>query len=68
MLPLKGLRSLHTESEISECIFHFFRIRHPFLSCMYATDAKMQKLEPDPNFFYDGRMFQRQCVNVIDTT
>ncbi len=29
---------------------------------------KTQKIEPDPNFFYDGRKFQRQCVNVIDIT
>ncbi len=33
---------------------------------MHATDAKTQKIEPDPNFFYDGRKFRRQCVNVID--
>ncbi len=35
---------------------------------MLATDAKTQKIKPDLNFFYDGRMFRRQCVNVIDTT
>ncbi len=29
--------------------------------------GKMQKIKPDPNFFYDERMFRRQCVNVIDT-
>ncbi len=34
---------------------------------MLATDAKT---EPDLFFlfFYDKRKFQRQCVNVIDTT
>ncbi len=40
---------------------------------MLATDAKnakkkKKKIEPDPNFFYDGRKFRRQCVNVIDIT
>ncbi len=30
---------------------------------MHATDAKMQKIEPDPK-----QKFLRQCANVIDTT
>ncbi len=34
---------------------------------MLATDVKTQKIEPDPNIFYDGRKFWRQCVNLIDT-
>ncbi len=28
-------------------------------------DAKMQKVQPDLIFFYDGLNFQMQCVNVI---
>ncbi len=35
---------------------------------MLVTDAKTQKIEPDPFFFYDGRKFRRQYVNVIDKT
>ncbi len=35
---------------------------------LLATDAKMQKIEPRLNIFYDRRKFQRQCVNVIDPT
>ncbi len=34
---------------------------------MFATDAKMQKIEPDPNLF-DRWKIRRQCVNVIGTT
>ncbi len=34
---------------------------------MLAMDSKMQKIEPGPFFIYDGRKFQRHCVNVIDT-
>ncbi len=33
---------------------------------MLATDAKMQKIETGLNFFYDGRKFHTQSVNVID--
>ncbi len=29
---------------------------------------KTQKIEADPNFFYDSQRFLRQCVNVIDIT
>ncbi len=29
---------------------------------IFATDAKMQRIKPDPNFFYDGQKFRRQCV------
>ncbi len=35
---------------------------------MLATDAKTQKIETDPNLFYDRRKFRRQNVNIIDTT
>ncbi len=35
---------------------------------MHATDVKMQKIKPDPIFFYDGQIFLRQCVNVIEKT
>ncbi len=35
---------------------------------MLVTDAKTQKIEPDPKKIYDGRKFRRQCINVIDTT
>ncbi len=34
---------------------------------MLAMDSKMQKIEPGPFFFYDGRKFQKHCINVIDT-
>ncbi len=48
-------------------LYAFFRIRHPFLSkCLLRM--RKQKIEPDPNYFSDGRKFWRQCVNVIDTT
>ncbi len=33
---------------------------------MDATDAKTQKIEPDP-IFLDGLKFRKQCPNVIDT-
>ncbi len=47
----------------------FFSDLSSFPIKMLATDAKMQKIEPDPIFFfYDRRKFRRQCVNVIDTT
>ncbi len=36
-----------------------------FVIKMHATDAKMQKIKPDPNFFYDGRKFRRQCVMAL---
>ncbi len=59
----------------SHCTGRHFRMRFSvfffiFLVLYYpnATDAKMQKIEPDPSFFYDGRKFRRKCVNVIDTT
>ncbi len=29
---------------------------------------KTSKIEPNTNFFYDGRTFRRQCVKVIDIT
>ncbi len=58
------LRPLHTESEFFTCVFPY---SSSFPIKMHAPDAKTQKIEPDPNFFY-GRKFRRQCVNVIDTT
>ncbi len=35
---------------------------------MHATDVKNGKNRTLSNFFYDGRKFRRQCVNVIDIT
>ncbi len=35
---------------------------------MLATDAKNAENRTRSEFFYDGRKFQRQCVNVTDTT
>ncbi len=35
---------------------------------MLATDAKNAKNRTRSKFFYDGRKFRRQCVNVIDIT
>ncbi len=35
---------------------------------MLATDAKSTKNRTRSEFFYDGRKFRRQCVNVIDIT
>ncbi len=61
------LRPLHTESEIFACVFRIQKDSPSFPIKMHATDAKTQKIEPDPNFF-DGRKFRRQCANVIDTT
>ncbi len=60
-----ALRSLHTESEIFVCVFSY---SSSFPIKMLVMDAKTQKIEPDPNFFYDGRKFWRQYVNVIETT
>ncbi len=53
-----------TESEIFACIFQY---SPSFPIKMHATDAKTQKIKPDPIFF-DGRKFWRECANVIDTT
>ncbi len=40
----------------------FIFLYSPFFPMkMLATDAKTQKIEPDPNVFYDRRMFWRQC-------
>ncbi len=52
-------------------VFRIFRIRHPFLLKMLATDAKTQKIEPGLILFYFFMMdkkFGGQCVNVMDTT
>ncbi len=35
---------------------------------MLATDAENAKNQTRSEFFYDGRKFRRQCVNVIDIT
>ncbi len=35
---------------------------------MLAMDAKNGKNRTQSKKFYDGRKFQRQCVNVIDIT
>ncbi len=43
-----ALRPLHTESEIFACVFPY---SSSFPIKIHATDAKMQKIEPDPNFF-----------------
>ncbi len=46
--------------------FFFFFFCHPCLIIkMHATDAKMQKIKPDPIFFYDGQKFRRQCVMAL---
>ncbi len=42
------------------------RIRHPFLSKCLLRMRKHRKSNL-VRFFYDGRKFRRQCVNVIDT-
>ncbi len=47
------------ESEIFACIFPY---SSSFLIEMHATDAKMQRIKPDPKNFYDGQKFRRQCV------
>ncbi len=41
--------------------------RSKHLSKCLPQMQKIQKIEPDPNFFYDEWKFLRQCVNVIDT-
>ncbi len=48
-------------------VFVFIFIRSSSLIIMLATDVKMQKIEPDLNFFNDGQKFRRQSVNEIDT-
>ncbi len=60
------LRTLHTESEIFACVFQFFHIPHPFLSKCMQHMWKCRKSNLI-QFFYDGRKFLGQCVNVIDT-
>ena len=36
-------------------------------SKLLVMDAKTQKIEPDPNFNFDGQKFRRQCVSAIDS-
>ncbi len=45
----------------------FFSYSSSFPIKINATDAKTQKIEPDPIFLWH-RKFRRQCVNVIVTT
>ncbi len=47
--------------------FSVFSYSSSFPIKMHATDAKTQKIEPDPIFF-DERKFRSQCANVIGTT
>ncbi len=65
------LRSLHTESKIFSCVFPFFYFSYsssvPIK--MHSTDAKMQKIEPDANFFLwrtnvSEAVFKRDWHNV----
>ncbi len=59
-VSILDLRSLHTESEIVACVFHFFRIRIPFLSkCMRMW--KRRKIEPDPNLFWRTKVSEALC-------
>ncbi len=51
-----GLRTLHTKSEMFVCIF-FLPYLSSFAIKMLATDTKMQKIEPDPNFFITDERF-----------
>ncbi len=58
---------MHTESKIFACIFHFFiffilSYQNACYECENAENRTWSE------FFYDGRKFRRQCVNVIDTT
>ncbi len=64
---VRVLRPLHTESEIVACVFPFFRIPHPFLSKCMQRMRKRRKSNLI-RIFFEGRKFQRQCANVIDTT
>ncbi len=64
---LNVLRSLHTESEIFICVFFFFFV-FVILSYQNACDGcENAENRTWSEFFYDGRMFQRQCINMIDT-
>ncbi len=50
---------MHIESEIFSCVFPFFRIPHPIQ--MHTTDAKTQKIKPDPNFFWRTKISEAVC-------
>ncbi len=59
------LRSLHTESEIFICVFSLFFLLFSYSSSfpikMLATDAKTQKIEPDPNFLRRTKVSEAVC-------
>ncbi len=49
-------------SEIFACVFPFFFLCSPsFPIKMHATDAKTQKIEPGPNFFWRTKISEAVC-------
>ncbi len=60
-VSILDLRSLHTESEIVACVFHFFSYSYSFPIKMHATDVKTQKIEPDPNLFWRTKVSEALC-------
>ncbi len=53
--------------KFSYALFSFFPYSPSFPIKMLATDAKTQKIEPDPNFLWRMKFSDAVC-NVIDTT
>ncbi len=60
LFPKCRLRPLHTESEIIMC-FSVFSYCPSFPIKMHATDAKTQKIEPDPIFFWRTEVSEAVC-------
>ncbi len=56
-----SLKSLHTESENFACIFFSFSYLSSLPIKMHATDAKTQKIEPDPNFLWWTKFSDSVC-------
>ncbi len=53
----KGAKVHTPESEIFVCVFSVFSYSSSIPIIMLATDAKTQKIEPDPNFFMRDECF-----------
>ncbi len=62
----KKLRYIYTKGPCTQIFFLGGGVPHPFLSKCMLRMIKRRKSNLI-QFFYDGRKFQRQCVNVIDT-
>ncbi len=66
-----GVDRLNRLKVLAQCVRHFYIFFFSYLlyfsNKMLATDAKTQKIKPDPIFFYDGRKFltQREVVFIF---